>query len=58
MEKDDKSQRSIADDMECSRPALGELCDAPEAKRFLYRDADDDRVQNALDELEMLERAP
>lgn len=58
VEKDDKSQRSIADDMECSRPALGDLCDEDRAEWFLYREADDDRVQNALDELEMLERAP
>lgn len=53
---DDASYRGLAQDMECSRRALANVYKDDERRRwFLDREADDDRVQAALDELEDLE---
>lgn len=50
---DDASYRSLARDMMCDRRSLSNIDNDDERRRwFLEREADDDRVQAALDELE------
>lgn len=56
---DDASYRGTAGDMICSRRALANVCDDEDRRRwFLEREAEDDRVQAALDEVTELEENP